>query len=536
MNRLLLGLCAAAALWTAACGGGSIVTPPPPVGKYNLASLKGQYAFVSDGEVFVNGATTATPLARTGVFMADGQGGIIGGVEDTNAAGLYNPALQVSGGSYTVNADGRGTLTLNVVSNGVTSPITFGIVLTSVNDGLLIDETSNNNQASTGSGNFVKQNVASFTSPVPAISGPYVFDLSGLDASGSSESLVGEFTAAIGATSVTTTAAFEDDNDSGVLSNGAFSGTFGNDPAQPMTLASFGRGLAVLHGTNYVFYIVDGTRVRFLSALNVGNTMLSGDAVSQSGNVPTSTVNFSGSFSFILSGSSTNGGLTRVGRFAANSATVSNVLADTNDAGTQHPSKSFSSGTITFDTANPGRGHITFQDSSFPFTFVFYLSSPNSGVIQDVTETAPGSGLAIVIADGSLALQSGGPFTSSNITGTYAMNWSGLVTAGGSFAVQDEEDLLAQATVTNLGLRGTADLFQFTTGTLRTDLGVGGTININGDGTSGDGNRSGVTVNLSGASPIDLVIYFVNPQTAFFANRDNSGAPRIVAGILKLQQ
>src|SRR5207302_6008461 len=167
-----------------------------------------------------------------------------------------------------------------------------------------------------------------------------------------------------------------------------------------------------------------------------------------------------------------------------------NVLGDTNDAGMQHPSKSFSTGTITFDSANPGRGQITFQDPSFPFTFVFYLSSASSGVLQDVTQSGPGAG--IVVADGSIELQSGSPFTSANVSGTYAMNWSGLVTAAGNIATQDEEDLLAQTTVTSLSLSGTADLFQFTTGTLRTDLGVGGVIQVNGDGTSGDGNRNGM--------------------------------------------
>jgi hypothetical protein len=33
-----------------------------------------------------------------------------------------------------------------------------------------------------------------------------------------------------------------------------------------------------------------------------------------------------------------------------------------------------------------------------------------------------------------------------------------------------------------------------------------------------------------------MVVYIVNPQLALFANRDNSGAQRIVAGILKAQQ
>src|SRR4029077_57029 len=146
---------------------------------------------VTNGEV-IKSLSSASPLARTGSFVADGQGHITGGIEDVNATGLYTPALTISGGGYTVNADGRGTLTLNVMmSNGTTSPINFGIVLTSVNDGLLIDETSNNNQASNGSGNFVLQRGAPFT--VGSASGTYVFDFSGFDVSSFPDSIVGKF-------------------------------------------------------------------------------------------------------------------------------------------------------------------------------------------------------------------------------------------------------------------------------------------------------------------------------------------------------
>jgi hypothetical protein len=538
MNRLLLGFCAAAAFWTAACGGGSIVPPPPPVGKYNLASLKGQYAFVSNGEA-ITSSSTATQLARTGSFIADGLGGITGGLEDVNAAGLYTPALQISGGSYTVNADGRGTLTLNVVSNGAASPIKFGIVLTSVNDGLLIDETSNNSQASTGSGNFVKQNVTSFTSPVPAINGAYVFDFSGLDGSGFSESFVAEFTAAVGATNVTTTAAFGDLNDDGVFSKFTFSGTFGNDPTQPTALASFGRGVAVLNGTDYVFYIVDGTRVRLLSTS--GGTMLSGDAVSQSNNVPTSVSSLNSGFVFIVSGTNFTSGVTRVGRFTANGAAVSKVLVDTNNGGSFQlvNNADITSSSISLDALHPGRGTVTFTSSKFsvPFTFVFYLSSPTSGVIQDISQSSTGA--PTDVADGSIEAQSGGgPFTSANITGTYALNWSGLsFQQGGQFI--DEEDLLAQTTVTSLALSGTSDIFPFTAGQPQTGLAVGGSINFNnGDGTGGDGNRTNMSViyNRSSGSTVNCVVYIATPQLAFFANKDNQGTTRIIAGVLKTQQ
>jgi len=111
MKRLLFAFSVAAVLWSAACSGNGTVNPPPPVGKYSVASLNGQYAFATNGESF-SGGVNATPLARVGSFTADGTGKILTGVEDVNAAGTTSLALPITGGSYTVNADGRGTLTL----------------------------------------------------------------------------------------------------------------------------------------------------------------------------------------------------------------------------------------------------------------------------------------------------------------------------------------------------------------------------------------------------------------------------------------
>jgi hypothetical protein len=118
MKRLMLACLIATALWTAACGGGggSVAVPPPPVGGFTNASLNGQYAFVTSGEVFPNGGAEMS-IARTGSFTADGNGNITGGVEDVVSPGVTpNLAVTINNGSYTVNADGRGTLTLNVTS------------------------------------------------------------------------------------------------------------------------------------------------------------------------------------------------------------------------------------------------------------------------------------------------------------------------------------------------------------------------------------------------------------------------------------
>ncbi len=535
MKRLLLALLAAAALLSAACNGGNVIAnPPPPVGKYTLASLKGQYVFVTNGESFIAGALTATPLARTGVFNADGLGNITSGVEDVNADGTTSLALQISGGNYTVNADGRGTLTLNITSNGGTSSINFGIVLTSTNDGLLIDETSNTNQASTGSGNFVIQTGGPFT--LSSVAGPYIFDFSGLDGNQTNfcpcpESFVGQFAVNNGAIST----GFFDDNDDFQLSSGAVVGNFAPDPVNPgFPISTFGRGIAQIAGQNFVFYIVDGTRVRLIST-NGG--MLSGDAVAQSNNLPTQVSSINSGFAFIVAGSSGSGGVTRVGRFTANGATVTNVLVDTDDAGKFIPTNSATAASISLDPATPGRGTFTFTDPNFPNApgkYVFYLSSATQGVIQEQTAN---STVVVNIADGSILAQTGSPFTSSNITGTYAFNWSGLsVQNNGSFAVQDEEDFAGQATVSSLSLSGAADIFQFQNGVPVFDLVTKGSIVIGGDGTSSTGSRNTMSVTLtkSSSTTINFVVYFVNPQLAFFANNQNSN--RIVVGILKAQQ
>lgn len=524
MKRMLLALATLAALWSAACSSGSSnTTPPPPVGKYSNSSLNGQYAFVTSGEVFTPGAITATPLSRTGSFTADGQGHITGGIEDVNSAGSPTNAIPITGGSYSVAADGRGTLTLLFAQ----SSITFGIVLTSTNDGLMIDETSTSTQASTGSGNFIKQNSGSFT--ITAISGSYVFDFSGLDANQGPISTVGQFAVSGGPI----TNGVEDVNDNAVLTTAAtVSGNFAADGNNVPTLTGFGRGIALINGSQYAFYIVDGTRVRLVS---ISGGMLTGDAVAQSSNVPANVSSLNSGFAFVVAGASGTGGLTRVGRFTASGSSVTNVLVDTNDSGKFTPTNTVSSPSISLDPANPGRGIVTFHDTNLQlaFRFVFYLSSAIGGVIQETTPTP--QGFAAVVADGSIAAQSGSPFTASNISGTYAFNWSGLsFQQGGQFI--DEEDLVAQADISNLALTGAADIFQFTNGVPVPNLVVGGSITMNGDGTGGDAKRSTMSVKLTGASPISFVVYFVNPQLAFFANNTAQSPTRIVAGVIKAQQ
>lgn len=542
MKSLGLAAMTATALWAAACSSGhTTITPPPPAGNFTAASLRGTYAFATSGEVTTS-SSASTPLTRTGSFVADGRGNITGGVYDVvNAGGLGTTPTQpnpITGGSYTVNADGRGTLTLNVNSAGAPGSINFGFVLTTgssgssaASSGLMIDETSNSSQASTGSGNFVLQNTSQFA--ISNVSGPYVFDFSGLDASSpnpSPESLVGQFNAT---SSGAIASAIEDANDGGALNSGSIvAGPFAADAAN---MTTSGRGTVIIAGQTYVFYIVDSTRVRFISSNASGaGPMLTGDAVSQGSGLPGGPTSINASFAFLVAGSSASGGLTRVGRFTVTNGALSKILMDVNDNFSETELTNLSNGSVgTFDPAT-GRGTLSFANgSSSTFSFVFYLSSPTNGVIQEVSGPA-GTNTAVVVGDGSVAAQSGGPFTSSNISGNYAMNWSGLVFSGGSGGFADEEDLVSLVKVSNLALTGTSDYFQFTSTTLtpNSNAGTGGQVTLNTDGTA----NNSMAVSLSNASAIHMVVYIVSPQLAFFENSDNSGTQRIVVGILQAQQ
>src|SRR5207247_5103888 len=99
------------------------------------------------------------------------------------------------------------------------------------------------------------------------------------------------------------------------------------------------------------------------------------------------------------------------------------------------PNGSLSATTYAIDTNFPGagRGTITFTDSKLgTYQFVMYLSSSSGGVIQDVSQNN--------VADGSLALQIGAPFSNSSLAGDYGFAFAGvswnsstLFSAGGAY-------------------------------------------------------------------------------------------------------
>src|SRR4029077_10308532 len=90
-------------------------------------------------------------------------------------------------GSYTMQSDGKGTLTLT----NATGSLGFSIVMTTATNGFITQTEG----TATASGNFTVQDPTIFSTITTSISGPYVFDFSGLSPQGFGESLIGQFTA-----------------------------------------------------------------------------------------------------------------------------------------------------------------------------------------------------------------------------------------------------------------------------------------------------------------------------------------------------
>jgi hypothetical protein len=513
MNRTLLLFLGLAALWASACsGGGTTITPPPPSGPFSNSSLQGQYAFSMTGsEIASSGLTSSNLFTRVGSFTADGKGVITAGAEDINLVTGSNE-FNFTGGSYSVNGDGRGTLSL-IDSSGT---LNFSIALTSSSKGYMIAMPTDG--LSTAGGSFVKQDSSAFL--VSGISGNYAFDFSGLDASAvpQPESVVGQFFADSAGHFST---GFVDDNDGAVIVNGGnqpITGTYAGDPLSPSDLASFGRGVFNLGGIQGVFYIVGHSQVKFMETTSGG--ALAGDAFTQA-NIPTTTAGMSGGFVYVMGGSGGSGPLTRGGRFTATGGALSNILVDNNNAGTLL-SLATSAGTYTIDSAGSGRGTITYNVSGQKNTFmyVFYMISPTQAVVQDQSIG--------IVADGSLLGQPSATISDSSLAGNYAVNWSGL---SSSDVTSDEEDLVGQIALSSGNLTGTVDLNEFASGKQFTGVPATGTLKLSADPTG----HNALTFNLAtnpANNGITSFAYVANNNTVLFMDTQSV---RVTVGVLTPQ-
>jgi hypothetical protein len=512
MKRLALLASVFFALSAASCGGGGGSNPgpvPPPISSgFSNASLTGQYAFSMSGTEDTGAGTDF--FARVGSFIADGQGHITSGLEDVNVfSGVQTIPLQSS--TYSIGTDGRGTLQL-VNSTGT---LNFSISMLSTSQAYIIQTDG----FAAAGGSIVKQDPTAFsplTNNVPGIAGSFVFDFSGIDSGGNPESIVGRF-AADGAGGIS--GGRMDTNIGGSL-NGPLSfasASYSSDPANVASLDSFGRGLANIAGNNFVFYIVDGTRVMFLGTDYP--SALVGEADGQQ-DLVFSNASLNGSYAFMIGGAQSLGfgafgPIATAGRFTADGGgNLSALTLDENNDGIVTQIRDETGSSYTVDAVGDGRGTATFNTSAGIFTFVFYLMSPTQAVLQETDSS--------ITSNGSLQAQTEAPYTTASLAGDYAFRWNGVSS--------DEEDFVGRLTLSNAGVpSGGMDLNEFATAQLFANIPLSGTFTL-GPHPTGFNTLTVTAPSLPAA--FDFTLYVVNPKQAFVVGTDSD---RVVAGALSGQ-
>ena len=320
---------------------------------YSDHSLKGPYAFSYTGN------DAGGFLAVAGSFVADGNGKIVGGVEDIQSLLTgTSAAVPIDGtrSTYSIGGDGRGTASV-VTSRGTT---TWSFVLSTNQHGEMIRFDTN----TTGGGSIDQQSLNALANSTSPISGRYAFSLLGLDGSFNPLGMAGELPAGEGGSAVL------DVNDNGIASGtvtragAVVSDGFAVDTADPST----GRGTftvqgattcTVAPGCTFAYYAISTTTnssdAIVISQMHLveidGIASLAGDmylAASTPGLADATYV-------FKAGGNSSQGAFASGGVFESDGVgATSNGVLDINNAGTYNSGPSLGSCTFASD-ASTGR-------------------------------------------------------------------------------------------------------------------------------------------------------------------------------------
>lgn len=242
-------------------------------GTLNNGLLDGHYAFTLKGW---SSSTTAT--SAVGSFIADGSGGLSGGLIDTADQNTNPGTLSTTfTGTYCVGSNNLAILTITQASG---NPATFAAALdNNDHNGHIIGYDASGKLIS---GALVQQTTSAFSA---GVSGNYAFGLVGADQSGKRYSIAGQFDSNSG--SLTGEA---DYSDSGTATAAT---TLLNSTTNLTVDPNTGRGTATIFlsgpGTaiNYVFYVINANQLIMMALDSTENPpmMMTGRVFSQASNL-----------------------------------------------------------------------------------------------------------------------------------------------------------------------------------------------------------------------------------------------------------
>jgi hypothetical protein len=485
---------------TVGCGSTSL--PKANSNGFSNSSVNGTYVFSSEG----SDSSTGDFLAMAGAFTADGSGGVKGGTMDVVDPSVGAAVAQtITSGSYHVNIDGRGQVTLT----SSVGTFTLDFVLTATPSGLsgvsthgLVSEFDDHGS---GSGTLDLQTAVTSLSQ---LAGPYAFSFSGIDNTSNSFAATGAFTLDSNGNIITGTG-IEDFNAGGsiypgeTLTGGPATLGSGTAPGSiAMTTSSF--------PLTFDFYPIDSTHLKFIET--DFTEILVGDAFTQTGaSIPT------GAMVFTMAGGITapvvvGGLMTSVDGHG----TFSGGLEDVNDDGAISPAQLQFSGMPVLAPSTGGRVVVNLTGFSPAIQWVIYPSS--GGLLLQESDGAN-------VMQGIAYAQTATSFSTGTSIG-YGLNLTGVDIAGG-FEIDDIAQFNA-TTATSNNMTGILD--ENDEGSLVPTLSLTGTYTPDSPATG----RGSILVPSLGTplGGLSLEYYVVDDSTVLTIEGDTQ---QVSAGLFELQ-
>jgi hypothetical protein len=394
----------------------NIVTPITVTGF--ASSLKGTYVFATKG-IDLNG-----PYQLAGVIVLDGNGGITSG-EQTHSDLLLSVSDAVTGGSYTIGPDGRGTLTINTanVNIGQQGIENLSLVFLSSSQALIATLDNPNLQTSTETSAGTLDLQTGTTAPT----GGYAFAVSGTDINLQPMAMGGVLNIDSPNT-ISGAGSVADQDDAGAVFPSA---TLSGSTSAPDSFGMLAFNLTTAFAATpiqFTGYIVDATHIKLIESDNNGSGAgfgsTAGVAIGQSAATGTFLTNksFAGKYVFGILGQDLSGlpsSLASVGKFTADKS--GNLNSGFNDeflAGFGAEISDAFTGTYTLDPGGTGRvdSNINFRNNGPGPEFIFYLTgngNPPLVLDADVNIGSLGVGWAYP--------QAAAPFT---LSGKYGLSFT----------------------------------------------------------------------------------------------------------------
>ncbi|MGO8786324.1 MAG: beta strand repeat-containing protein [Terriglobia bacterium] len=382
--------------------------------------LTGQYAFI------LGGYTESGFLAAVGSFTADGTGKITAGVLDSNGTIVQSAAsIDPTQSFYSVGSNHLGCATIVTSSGTFTTRLSVGGITSNVaTAGRLVEwDSASNINYLTATGQIWQQTV-----PTNITSGNFVYEFTGVYASQDRTGVAGMVTIAPGSNGGDITYGEYDIDVEGVINDGnglstPYKGVTGSYTAPDPTTGRFTDATS-LNGitAHHAGYLISGSQFLEMGtdALSSSTSVLAGVAKLQSG-----TPSFTTGSTLVYYATGTTSaelGLINVTGSASYTATYYEDVGGSPET-TQTPSCTYTADTYGRIATSGSTCTMYLTTYSKMYPPVFYLSSPNTGVML-------GTGVGVYAGQVEPQAAPSGGFSATSLSGAFYDGDSEVVNEG----------------------------------------------------------------------------------------------------------